>query len=218
MRRRHLRGATAATAIALCPLLAGCSGFLSDDMTQTVKDVASGTNAHTESMLVRNAFVLGPEPSGKIPAGGRAAVYLTLFDQGHEADRLVGVSAGKGARSARISGGSVKVPPQQLVNVTTGSERVVLHGLTRPLSGGESLKLTLRFQRAGTVSFSVPVLLHSGAYATLTPFPATPSPGSESATASNPGRSSSAAASPSHTPGQAGQETTSTPETESPTE
>lgn len=184
-RARH--GAIAASAAGLLCLTSGCTGFLSSSMTETVDNAALGSNTQVGSMLVRNAFVLGPSPDAVIPEGGKAAVYLTLYNQasvdqpGEPAsagatDRLIGASAGETARSVRISGGSIAAPPSQRVNVTLGSERMVLRGLTRPLSGGESIELTLRFQRAGNVTFSVPVLPRTEPYATLSPFPDGPPP------------------------------------------
>lgn len=185
-----LRGLAAAAAIAVMfGLVSGCGGFVSSSMTETVDNPMRGNAVRAGTMLIRNAFVLGPRTDAVIPEGGRAAVYLTLYNAAQGpgqvpaagarrpvTDRLVAASAGETARSVRIRGGPVEVPPDRLVSVTSNQGALVLRGLTRPLSGGESIELTLRFQRNGTVTFSVPVLPRSGPYATLSPFPESPPP------------------------------------------
>lgn len=186
MVRNHRRGViAAATAAVLVSSVSGCGGFLSGSMADTVEAVAEGNSARAGDMLVRNAFVLGPPPDSEIPQGGRAAVYLSLYNRGSDTqtsgaagatDRLVEASAGEAARAVRISGGAIEVPPEQIVNVTQDEGKMVLRGLTEPLSGGESITLTLRFDRGGSVTFHVPVLPREGAYATLSPFPSSPKP------------------------------------------
>lgn len=164
--------------LAVLPVIAGCSGFLSSSMTKTVDNPAAGTNAKVGSMLVRNAFVLGPPPGEKIPEGGNAAVYLTLFnrspgndpnEQGRT-DRLISADVGKTAEEVHIGSGAIEVPPEQLVHVTLGENKgLVLRGLTRPLHGGESIEITLRFENSGSVTFHAPVLPRTGPYASLSP-------------------------------------------------
>jgi copper(I)-binding protein len=52
------------------------------------------------------------------------------------------------------------------------SSKLILKGLTKAYSGGETVRLTLRFQRAGAVTLNVPVVPRDGAYATYSPAPA----------------------------------------------
>lgn len=191
LRSRHRAVLATATAATVVSLVSGCGEPIAGSMAQNVENVATGSSAETGSMLVRNAFVLGPPPDAQIPQGGRAAVYLTLFNRAPgpgptgvridespspAPDRLIEASVGQTARSVEINGGPIEVPPDQLVAVTSGEGRLVLRGLTRPLSGGESVRLTLMFERSGKVTFSVPVLTRTGSYATLSPFPTSPSP------------------------------------------
>lgn len=182
-RARPARQAIAtAVAAALLPLASGCSGFVSGSSVENVDNVATGSNARAGNVLVRQAFVLGPPPGETIPQGGRAAVYLTLYDRSEgpgapaRPDRLVAASAGQTAGSVELSGGPIEVPPNTLVNVTHEEGQLALSDLGRPLSGGESIRLTLRFERGGRVTFSVPVVPRSEAFATLSPLPASPTP------------------------------------------
>lgn len=186
LQRARRSAGTATFAVGLLCLTSGCTGFLSSQMTDTVDEVNPGSSAHVGSILVRNAFVLGPPPDTKISAGGKAAVYVTLYNRGADqpgelasagkADWLTAASAGPTARSVRVVGAPIEVPVEQRVNVPTDGQRVVLRGLTRPLSGGENVSLTLRFRGAGDVSFSVPVFPRTEPYASLSPFPSSSPP------------------------------------------
>jgi hypothetical protein len=53
---------------------------------------------------------------------------------------------------------------------------VILKGLTKGYSGGETVRLTLHFQQAGTISLNIPVVPRSGYYSTYSPAPAAPTP------------------------------------------
>ena len=89
---------------------------------------------------------------------------------------------------------------------------MVLTGLANPLSGGQTVQLTLTFAQAGVITLGVPVEPHAYDYATFSPPPVIPKPtvsakprakatGSASASASASGSASaSASASPSTTP------------------
>ena len=54
---------------------------------------------------------------------------------------------------------------------------IVLKDLVRALSGGETLRLTFHFQRAGAITLNVPVEPRQGYYATYAPAPYTPQTG-----------------------------------------
>lgn len=56
------------------------------------------------------------------------------------------------------------------------SSKLILKGLTRAFSGGETVRLTLNFQRAGAITLDVPVVPRNGYYATYAPAPAPVAP------------------------------------------
>lgn len=114
-------------------------------------------------------------------------------------------------RTRKPSGGDVpnttSTPPQQpLANGATAtptatptpatppasapgpSSKVILKGLAKEYSGGESVRVTLRFQQAGTLTLNLPVVPWNGSYATFSPAPAAPvPPAAPSATPQQPG-------------------------------
>ena len=75
----------------------------------------------------------------------------------------------------KLADGSVDLPQQQLVNLAGPTPKVVLTGLTSPLSGGQTVQLVLTFAEAGSVTLSVPVEPRAYDYATYAP-PPTPKP------------------------------------------
>jgi len=187
--RRMLLGALAL----LVPALAGCEAGLNAP-TLDYHPAAFGAYANTNGISISNAFVLGPSLNGPTVAGGRAGVFLAVSSQ--HGDRLVSASAPGTASAVAITGGSVNLPPQALVDLTGPVPSVVLTGLANPLEGGETVTLNLNFAKAGTVTMAVPVEPHAYEYATLSP-PPTPAP-SPAKKKANP--SASASPTPTATP------------------
>jgi copper(I)-binding protein len=200
--RRLLFGAIAV----LVPVLAGCEAG-NNAPTLEFHPASSGVSVIDSGISVDNAFVLGPALNATLPAGGRAGVFLALEAQ--NGDRLVSVSAPGAATSAQITGGSVNLAAQSLVDLSGPSPQIVLTGLTKPLTGGQTIQLVLTFATTGTITLDVPVLPRAYDYATYSP-PAIPTPtASPTASASASGTASPAAsgtasgspsASPSATP------------------
>lgn len=106
--------------------------------------------------------------AGYVPAPASdnvAAAYLTLVNTGSAADTLV--SATSDASSAttlhRTEGGSMvmlpdlEVPAGGTAAFTPGANHLMLEGLTRTLTKGDRVTLTLTFAAAGPVTVTVPV-------------------------------------------------------------
>jgi hypothetical protein len=182
--RRLLVGAIAL----LVPALAGCEAGLNAP-TLEYHPATSGVSVIKGGINIDNAFVLGPGLNSTLPAGGSAGVFVALLSQ--TSDTLESVSAPGTASSATITGGPVDLAPQALVDLDGPAPQIVLSGLTKPLSGGETIELVLTFSTVGAVTLNVPVEPRADTYATYSP-PAILTP-----TAS---ASGTATASPSATP------------------
>lgn len=214
-----------AAALTLAPAVSACSAGAEPE-TSSPSRLTEGVNVATESgVSVRNLFVLGPATGQRLVPGASAPVYASVINNSTDGqpDRLVAVGSPVFQQPAQPVGGGIELPVGQLVRLDTQSATrsgppVVLGGLTRQLLGGESIELTLRFQRGGDVNVLVPVVPQADAYATYSPAatptpsasatpgaPATPSPGTSgaatspnsSATPKTPRTSSGASASPS---------------------
>jgi len=200
-RRRLLVGAIAL----LVPALAGCEAGLNAP-TLEFHPAAAGATTSVNEISISNVFVLGPQSGGTLPAGSSASLFLGLYNNGGSDDTLVSATS-TAAKSVTITGGSVSLPAQSGVNLTGPEPMVVLSGLTSPLSGGENVDVTLKFQNAGPVTLPVPVEPQSFYYstysqaATPTPTAPTPPPATPTPTAPTPsGRSTTTPATPTATP------------------
>jgi copper(I)-binding protein len=166
--RRLLFGAMAL----LIPALAGCeAGF--NAPTLTFHPASSGVSVMKDDITIDNVFVLGSALGSALPAGGRAGVFMDLLAT--DGDRLDSVTAPGAATSVQVTGGSVDLPQQQLVDLSGPSPKVVLSGLTAPLSGGQTVQLVLNFAEAGSITLDVPVEPRAYDYASYAP-PAKPKP------------------------------------------
>jgi copper(I)-binding protein len=195
--RRLLFGAIAM----LIPALAGCEAGLNAP-TLTFHPASSGVSVVQDGITIDNVFVLGPALGSALPAGGRAGVFLDLLAT--DGDRLESVTAPDAATSVKLTGGSVDLPQQQLVDLSGPAPKVVLTGLTSPLSGGQTVQLVFNFAEAGSVTLTVPVEPRAYDYATYAP-PPKPTPKAKakahaSATPTGPSGSATASATASPSP------------------
>ncbi|HUF86978.1 MAG TPA: copper chaperone PCu(A)C [Thermohalobaculum sp.] len=107
-------------------------------------------------------------------------VYLGIHNLGDAPDRLVGARAGEAGSAelhkAEQKDGLMRMSPVEAIEVPAGGMahlgpgglHIMLFDLAAPLKAGDSLALTLRFERAGEVPVTVPVMRdghqHGGAH------------------------------------------------------
>ncbi len=171
MTRWNRRLLLAAVAV-LLPALAGCEAGLNAP-TLEFHPAANGTTVTHNGITIDNAFVLGSVPGASLPKGGRAGVFMGL--EAENGDRLESISAPGAASSVKVTGTSINLPAQQLVDLSGPAPKIVLTGLTSSLAGGENITMTFTFAEAGPVTLQVPVEPRAYYYATYAP-PAVPTP------------------------------------------
>ena len=123
-----------------------------------------GSGYRAGSVLVSG--VVAPQPAGDAPV----AVYLTIANDGDEADTLVAVASGAGEASLhtqqRDAGGGttrmaalseIVVPAHEVRRLAPGGDHVMITGLGAPLAVGDTLPLVLTFRRAGQLSIAARV-------------------------------------------------------------
>lgn len=174
-----------AGAVAIAPVITGC-GAGESPQTAAPTQLTEGVNvsvpkdAKRALVDIRNMFVLGPANGVVTPAGAAVPLYATLINQEKKRpDKLVSVSS-PAFGQAKLADNGVALPGGQAVSLKVLSGQtppVVLQGTTQPLRGGETLQLTLKFEQAGDVTVSVPVVPQQGEYGTYGPVPSeTPTP------------------------------------------
>jgi copper(I)-binding protein len=101
--------------------------------------------------------------------GGTGAGYLTIANTGQAAETLLGVET-TAAKSAGVHRTAVTgqvmsmrpapalaIAPGQILTLAPGGDHIMLVGLNRALSQGETIPITLVFQRAGRVHIALSV-------------------------------------------------------------
>ncbi|MEU7900013.1 copper chaperone PCu(A)C [Nonomuraea sp. NPDC049152] len=179
----------AAVAFLAAPVLAGCAAgsdantnkpYAPNEAAALIQDGSYGTRG----VKIPQAFVLGPDSGAKLAQGGSAPIYLHVVNTNGEADSLVGVAA-EGLGTVKMTA-PIALPSNQGVNTGKPAPQLMIEGLSRPLSGGESVKLALQFANAGTVSVTVPVVTRSREFTQYPSAPgATPAPPAPTPTASH---------------------------------
>lgn len=98
-----------------------------------------------------------------------SAAYVVIHNKGTTQDRLIGASSpaaervelhttemqGDIARMKKLD--AVEVPPAQKAEFKPGGLHIMLIGVKRPLEEGQSIKITLQFEKAGNVELDVAV-------------------------------------------------------------
>ncbi len=142
--------------LALAAVLVACGG--SDDATTTGNEVTVG------DLAIVDAWARPPAM-----AGGNAAAYFVVRNDGDAADRLIAVSSPLAMaelhESVMADDGTMTMNPVDGVDIPAGSsvafERGGLHimfmGVAEPPAVGDTIALTLVFQNAGEVTLDVPV-------------------------------------------------------------
>ena len=196
--RSTLIGGLALLAI---PAVAGCEAGLNAP-TLEFHPAAGGAYATSDGISVSNAFVLGAPAGSSVPAGGSASLFVGLFNNGSINDKLLSVSAPNAAASVTIKGGGVTIPAEGAANLTGPEPTVVLKSLTKPLSGGQDIRVTFDFAQAGALTLDVPVEPKSDYYTTFSapPVAAAATPSSSGSATPSASAKATPAVSPSATP------------------
>ncbi|MFE2105684.1 copper chaperone PCu(A)C [Kitasatospora sp. NPDC059463] len=151
-RRTALAGAALATALGGGAFLVACGAG--------GQDAGAGASASGAARLsVADSYI--PMP----PAGGMAAGYLTVRNDGGQGDALVKVSS-PGASSVtmhRSTASSMEqvdtldVPAHGALELARGGAHLMIMGWQKAPALGDELELDLTFARTGTISVKVPV-------------------------------------------------------------
>jgi copper(I)-binding protein len=164
-----------ALALSVAAVTAGCEAGLNAPTLQ-FHDASSGTHDVVNGITISNAFVLGAPVGSSLAPGSSAGVFFSLFNGGSNNDTLVSVSAPGSASSVHVTGGTISVPVQAPVDLSGPQPTVVLTDLTKTLTAGQDVQVTLDFAHAGSVTLTVPVQPQSFYYSTYATPPSTVSP------------------------------------------
>lgn len=123
-----------------------------------------GDQANRSAISANNAWIPVP-PAGAPTAAG----YLTLYNHGNDADRLLAASSAL-AKTVSLHATlmennvmkmraqeAVEVPGGGMVELAPGGLHLMFVGLQRTLNEGDTVPVTLSFERAGEISVELTV-------------------------------------------------------------
>ncbi len=125
---------------------------------------AAAEDYKVKMLRVSNPFTRATPPGAKV-----AGAFMSIENQGKEADRLVSASSPVAAVVAihemTMDGGLMKMravkgidlKPGATVELRPGGYHVMLEDLKRPLKDGEQIPLVLTFEKAGALEVKVNV-------------------------------------------------------------
>ena len=135
-------------------------------LTALALATALSLQAQDQPILVQNAYA---RSNGT--ANGAGAVFLTLQNTGTADDRLLSVTTdaaqmaelhshtqdANGVMTMGAIEGGIALPAGGSHALARGGDHIMLMGLTRALNQGDSVDLALTFEKAGTLTITVPV-------------------------------------------------------------
>jgi copper(I)-binding protein len=150
------------------PILAGCEAG-NDSPVLEYHPAAAGAYGSTGAVTVSNAFILGGPDSAPLPKGSSAGMFLSVYNGGNSAEKLISVDATSVAKSVQLAGGSIAIPSESSADLSGPKPKIVLRNLTTALTGGQTVTVLLTFSNAGSVELSVPVEARTTYYSTFLP-------------------------------------------------
>jgi periplasmic copper chaperone A len=132
-------------------------------------------SAHAHDYRLGSIEIAHPYARSTAPGQRNGSAYLKLRNGGTSTDRLVAVSSPAAAsvemHSMRMDGDVMRMrelPAVELaagaaVDLRPGAEHLMLIGLRQPLKAGDSIEMTLQFEKAGRQTVQVPVEAASAA-------------------------------------------------------
>jgi copper(I)-binding protein len=167
-RGRLLRRVMIGGVALLAPVLAGCEAGNGAPVLE-FHPAANGAAGSAGALTVSDVFILGGANGQPVPAGGSASMFLSVYNGGSAADKLVGVDTAGTAKSVQLTGGSIPVPAQSMADLEGPQPKVVLRNLSKQLTAGTTVEVLLSFQNSGSVELSVPVEARSTYYSSFSP-------------------------------------------------
>ncbi len=113
---------------------------------------------------VVGAYVRAPVPPTRL-----AAAYFTVYNTTSSPDRLLSVQTGAGATAvlhvgtaggamSAMSANGVEIPAHGHLTLSAGKGHVMIGGLFGPVVAGQTVDITVQFEKAGTVNVVAPVI------------------------------------------------------------
>ena len=142
---------------------------MTDTLTNTMTSTAvTATNSMTTAAMMSNTMSMSGT-MGMGMGGAMGAMYMTIRNPTDTPDRLIkaesNVSAVVELHNMAVKDGvmtmypveAIEIPANGAAELKPGSFHVMLIGLNRDLTAGETMSVTLTFEQAGEVTLQAPI-------------------------------------------------------------
>jgi len=157
--------ATLALLLCASPALAEDTNAMASPMAMDMPMMASAAPVIAGSLEISNGYTRATLP--KAPVGGG---YITIVNKGTEGDRLISASSpfakstslhdmkmdGTMMKMAEMPDG-IEIPAGGTVTLAPGGLHMMFMGLTQPFVEGQTVPVTLVFEKAGSVEIQLTV-------------------------------------------------------------
>jgi len=143
----------------------GCAGAVALALVQ-----AAALPAQAKDYDVGSIHISQPWARATPKGASSAAAYMTITNNGTTPDRVSCVSSDasaqceihtmsmdNGVMQMRPVEGGLEIKPGETVTLKPGGLHVMLESLKHPLEQGHSVKVTLKFNNAGTIDVDYPI-------------------------------------------------------------
>ncbi len=133
----------------------------------------SSASSMADMILLGDLHIDRPMLRETPPNATVGAGYLTVVNTGDSDDTLTGaafaadvaedvhmhrMAMADGVMTMRAVEGGIPLPAGETVTLVSGGDHLMITGLERPLTAGESHEVTLAFEKAGEVTLDMPVM------------------------------------------------------------
>ena len=151
------------------PAMAGNSSTLPADQAMAGMAASSTPAGQAMTDMAGSATPAAGDMSGMAGDGATSAVYFIIKNDGNEADTLVGASSTVASQAEvhqtliqndiaeMVPVPSLDIPAHGQVEFKPGGYHVMLVGLTQDLTVGQTIQVTLQFEKSGAITIDVPV-------------------------------------------------------------
>lgn len=154
---------SAAAAVALFLRIPSARAFSGGTAIAAVALALGNAPVFAHDYALRDLRIEHPYARPTPPGARTGGAYFTIRNAGKDADRLLRVASPAAQRvalhSMTMNGnlmkmrevGALDIPARSTVTLASGGYHVMLTGLARPLAVGDSVPVTLTFEKAGPI-------------------------------------------------------------------
>lgn len=128
------------------------------------------THAETKPITIGDLELTGPFTRAMLPGAKAGGGFVTITNKGGADDTLISAASeaagmvqlhemtmDNGVMKMREKDGGIAIPAGQTVTLQPGGLHIMFMQVEKPFEEGQSVRVTLTFEKAGTIDIDLPV-------------------------------------------------------------